>query len=167
MAKRTPARRRSTRKAVPAASATVAANKRLARRWFDQVWNKQRAETIDALLSPTAIAHGKAPDGGDAIGPGVFKDFHRAYLAAFPDLTIEVEDVIAEGSKVAVRWVAAGTHRGDGLGFAATTRPMRIQGMSFVTIKRGQIVEGWDSYDQHGMLQQLGMTAAPVGSRAL
>ena len=41
------------------------------------------------------------------------------------------------------------------------------QGMSFVTIKRGLIVEGWDSYDQHGMLQQLGMTAAPVGSRAL
>jgi hypothetical protein len=44
---------------------------------------------------------------------------------------------------------------------------MRMQGMTIVIVKGGQVVEGWDSYDQHGMLQQLGLTAAPVGSRAL
>lgn len=168
MAKRKTPSTRPARKRVPAApTSDAAANKRLVRRWFDQVWNKQRGEMIETFLSPTCIAHGKAPDGGDAIGPGVFKDFHRAYLAAFPDLMIEVEDVVAEGNKAAIRWVAAGTHRGDGLGFPATHRPMRMQGMTFCTIKRRLIVEGWDSYDQHGMLQQLGMTAAPVGSRAL
>ena len=168
MAKRKTTKTRRTRKNVPSASANpAAANKRLVRRWFDQVWNKHRAEAIDAMLSPTCIAHGKAADGGDAIGPALFKEFHRAYLGAFPDLTIEVEDVIAEGRKAAVRWVAAGTHRGDTFGFPATGRPMRIQGMTFVVLKGGQVVEGWDSYDQHGMLRQLGITGQPAGSRAL
>ena len=119
------------------------------------------------MLSSTCLAHGKGADGGDAIGPAAFKEFHRAYLAAFPDLAIEVEDVIADARKAAVRWIATGTHRGDGLGFPATGESMRIQGMTFLTLKGGLIVEGWDSYDQHGMLQQLGMTAAPAGSRAL
>jgi hypothetical protein len=68
------------RKAPPTSKARKAAtpsessaNKRLARKWFDQVWNKQRAGHIDAVLAPKCIAHGKAADGGDAIGPDAFK----------------------------------------------------------------------------------------------
>jgi steroid delta-isomerase-like uncharacterized protein len=165
MAKKKTVAKRKPRTAPPVSA--NAANRRLVRKWFDQVWNKQRAETIDAMLSPTCIAHGKAADGGDAIGPGVFREFHKAYLGAFPDLKVSVEDVVAEGGKAAVRWVATGTHQGGTLGFPATGKTIRMQGMSFVKIKGGRIVEGWDSYDQHGMLQQLGITTAPVGSRAL
>jgi steroid delta-isomerase-like uncharacterized protein len=165
MAKRKAARKSKTRKA--ATPSEAGANKRLARQWFDRVWNKQNAGYIDAVLSPTCIAHGKAADGGDAIGPEPFKAFHTAYLNAFPDLKIVVDDVIAEGRKVAIRWVATGTHQGAGLGIPPTGRPMRINGMSFIVVKGGKIVEGWDSYDQHGMLQQLGLASPPAGSRAL
>jgi steroid delta-isomerase-like uncharacterized protein len=119
------------------------------------------------MMSPKCVGHGKAPDGGDTIGAEGFKSFHRAYLNAFPDLKVNVDDVIVDGRKVVVRWVASGIHQGDGLGFPATGRPMRIIGMSIVYVKGGQIVEGWDSYDQHGMLQQLGLSSPPVGSRAL
>jgi steroid delta-isomerase-like uncharacterized protein len=166
MAKKKTSRSRKARKAAPA-STPVAANKRLARRWFDQVWNKRRTQAIDAMMSASCIAHGKAADGGDAIGADAFKLFQAAYLGAFPDLRVDVEDVIAEGRKVVVRWTATGTHQGDGLGFAATGKPMRINGMSFIVVKGGMVAEGWDAYDQHGMLQQLGVAALPAGSRAL
>lgn len=167
MAKRkaSPAKKK-TRKAAPAASES-SAHKRLARRWFDQVWNKRRPQAIDEMMSPKCIGHGKAADGGDAIGAEGFKLFQQAYLGAFPDLKVIVDDVIVEGRKMAVRWAASGTHQGDTLGFPATGKPMRILGMSIVYVKGGKIVEGWDSYDQHGLLQQLGLTSAPMGSRAL
>ena len=141
------------------------ANKRLARRWFAQVWNRQRAEVIDQLFAPTGVAHGKGADGSAARGPDAFKPYHAAYLNAFPDLRIQVEDVVAEGRKVAVRWTATGTHRGDALGFAATQRPMRMSGMTFVVVRNGKIVEGWDSYDSLGMFQQLGIASAPAAGR--
>ena len=167
MAKRkaSPAKKK-TRKAATASS-EASAHKRLARRWFDQVWNKRRAQAIDEMMSPKCIGHGKAPDGGDTIGAEGFKQFQLAYLGSFPDLKVNVDDVIVEGRKMAIRWSATGTHQGDSLGFPATSKPMRITGMSIVYVKGGKIVEGWDSYDQHGMLQQLGLTSAPVGSRAL
>ena len=167
MAKRkaSPAKKK-TRKAAPASS-EASSHKRLARRWFDQVWNKRRPAAIAEMMSPKCVGHGKAADGGDTIGSDGFKSFQEVYLGAFPDLKVIVGDVIVEGRKMAVRWVATGTHQGDTLGFPATGKPMRITGMSIVYVKGGKIVEGWDSYDQHGMLQQLGLTAAPVGSRAL
>lgn len=165
MAKRKTVRKRKTRTATPKSDAS--ATKRLVRTWFDQVWNKKRAAHIDAMLAPTCIAHGKAPDGGDAIGPEPFKAFHQAYLDTFPDLRLVVDDVIVEGRKAAIRWVASGTHQGAGLGIPPTGKSMRITGMSIIVVKGGRIVEGWDSYDQHGMLQQLGLISPPAGSRAL
>jgi steroid delta-isomerase-like uncharacterized protein len=158
--------KKKARKAATAPS-EASAHKRLARRWFDHVWNKRRAEAIAEMMSPKCIGHGKAADGGDSIGSDGFRSFQEAYLGAFPDLKVVVDDVIVEGRKMAVRWVATGTHQGDTLGFPATGREMRITGISIVYVKGGKIVEGWDSYDQHGMLQQLGLSSPPVGSRAL
>jgi steroid delta-isomerase-like uncharacterized protein len=146
-------------------SSPHSANKRLVRRWFDQVWNKQKATAIDQMFAATGVAHAKGGDGGAARGPEGFKPFHQAYLNAFPDLRITVDDVVAEGRKVAVRWTATGTHRGNGLGFSATQKPMRMAGMTFVVVRNGKIVEGWDSYDSFSMFQQLGVASLPVMNR--
>ena len=62
---------------------------------------------------------------------------------------------------VAARWSGTGTHRGNSLGFAATNRPARFTGMVFVRIENGQIVEGWNLFNQLGMLEQLGMVMRP------
>jgi predicted ester cyclase len=62
-----------------------------------------------------------------------------------------------EASRVAVRVILEGTHSGDGLGSKATGRPVRIAGIVIVRIIDGQIVEGWNSWDQLGLLQQLGL----------
>jgi steroid delta-isomerase-like uncharacterized protein len=122
------------------------------------VWNEGRADAIDEMLADDAVIHGL---GANLQGPAEFKRFHSAYRNAYPDVTIDVDDLVAEGDMVAVRWSAIGTHRGDGLGFPATGRRAQFTGMVFVRIKEGKLVEGWNNFDQLGMLQQLGIVSLP------
>ena len=133
-------------------------NKTLVQRWFSEVWNEGRADAIDEMLADDAVVHGL---GADLHGSAEFKHFHSAYRNAYPDVTIDVDDLVAEGDMVAVRWSAIGTHRGDGLGFPATGRRAQFTGMVFVRIKDGRLVEGWNNFDQLGMLQQLGIVSLP------
>lgn len=134
-------------------------NKTLVRRWFDEVWNKGRVEAIDEMLAPDCVVHGF---GDDMRGPAGFKPFHAAYRTAFPDVRIDVDEVVGEGDIVAARWSGKGTHRGHTLGFAATHRTAALAGMVFVRIRNGKIVEGWNTFDQFGMLNQLGVVAMPA-----
>ena len=76
-------------------------------------------------------------------------------------MKIQIEDILAEGDTVATRWAGTGTHQGDGLGFPATGRPVQFKGMTFVRVENGKLVEGWNSFDQLGMLQQLGVVNPP------
>ncbi|HEU5257931.1 MAG TPA: ester cyclase [Vicinamibacterales bacterium] len=133
-------------------------NKTLVQRWFSEVWNEGRADAIDEMLADDAVIHGL---GANLQGPAEFKRFHSGYRNAYPDVTIDVDDLVAEGDMVAVRWSARGTHRGDGLGFPATGKRAQFTGMVFVRIKAGKLVEGWNNFDQLGMLQQLGIVSLP------
>ncbi len=127
---------------------------RLARRWFQEVWNEGRTSTIDELMGADARMHGL---GEDLVGPAAYKQFHAAYRGAFPDLHIEIEDVLADDDRVLIRWTATGTHTGDTLGPPATHRPARFGGMSLARVQNGQIVEGWNAFDEMGMSRQLGL----------
>ena len=133
-----------------------AQNKALVRRWFDQVWNKGRAEAIDELMSDRSVVHGL---GDDLRGPAGFKPFHAAYRDAFPDLALQIEHLVADDDLVAVQWSATATHSGGGLGFAATGKRVSFSGMAFIRVEGNKLVEGWNSFDQLGMLQQLGVVS--------
>jgi steroid delta-isomerase-like uncharacterized protein len=134
-------------------------NKALAYRWFEEVWNKGRVEAIDEMLDPNMIAHGLGKDGSDLRGTDGFKIFHTKFRGAFPDIRITVEDVIAEGDRVAIRFSGSASHRGDHLGVPATQRPVTFTGMAFIRCRNGKIVEGWNNFDVMGLMQQIG--AAP------
>ena len=132
-------------------------NGTLMRRWFEEVWNKGNAEAIDELFDVDGIVHGLAADAGQPLrGPAGFKEFHKQFRNAFPDIVIAVEDVLVEGDKVAVRCHVTGSHKGEGLGFAATHKPIEISGMSIVRIRNGKIVEGWNNFDFLKLYQQIG-----------
>ena len=133
-------------------------NKALVRRWFDEVWNQGRAASIDEMLTSDAVVHGLGPS---LRGPSEFKPFQAMYRGAFPDIDIQVDDMLAEGDLVAARWSGVGTHRGDGLGFTATSKRAQFKGLTIVRVRDGKIVEGWNSFDQLGMLQQLGVVTLP------
>jgi steroid delta-isomerase-like uncharacterized protein len=133
-------------------------NELLIRRWFEEVWNKGRAEAIDEMFAEDGIAHGLSDVSGNPLrGPAGFKEFHAKFREAFPDISVTVEDTVAEGDKVAARCSVRGTHRGDSLGFAATNAPMEITGMTIVRIKDGKIVEAWNNFDFVTMNKQLGV----------
>jgi steroid delta-isomerase-like uncharacterized protein len=137
-------------------------NVALIHRWFEEVWNKGRAEAIDEMFAEDGIAHGLGSQGGELIGPAGFKPFFEAFRAAFPDIKVTIEDTVVEGDKVAARWVAAMTHTGDGLGFAATGQHAEITGMTIVRIHNGQIKEGWNNWDLMGLMQKLGAATNPA-----
>ncbi len=71
-------------------------------------------------------------------------------------MKLKVEDAIADGDKVLIRWSATMRHSGDGLGIPATNKPVAIGGMSLARIANGQLVEAWDQWDKFAMLQQIG-----------
>jgi steroid delta-isomerase-like uncharacterized protein len=132
-------------------------NKQLVRRWFEQVWNQGRVDAIDEMFAADGLAYGLAEDPNEGMGPSGFRDLHTTFRGAFPDMTIKVDDVIAEGDKVAVRCSVRGRHRGDHLGIAATDTPVDFTGLLIVRICDGKIVEAWNNFDFMRMNKQIGV----------
>ena len=136
-------------------------NETLIHRWFEEVWNKGRADAIDEMFACEGIAHGlTGEDGKELCGPEGFKPFFESFRQAFPDLQVVVEDTVVEGDKVAARCIVRGTHRGEGIGIAATDKPIEFTGMTIVRVKDGKIVEAWNNFDFLAMYQQLGLNQA-------
>jgi steroid delta-isomerase-like uncharacterized protein len=131
-------------------------NVQLMRRWFQEVWNEGKTETVRELLAPNAVGIGQAGPQAVIRGPAEFIPFVEQLRGAFPDIHVTVEDVFAADDKVVLRWSATMTHRGDHLGMPATGKPVSSTGITIARIRDGQIVEGWDNWDQLGMWQQIG-----------
>jgi steroid delta-isomerase-like uncharacterized protein len=145
-------------------------NSILIRRWFEEVWNNGRMEAIDEMASPDVIGHGQAQHATD-IGLREFKPFVQALRSAFPDMKVTIDYVIEQGDKVVARWTSTMTHRGEFLGIAPTGKKATITGTTTQRISGGKIVEGWDNWDQLGLLVQIGAVpaahfVAPVEQRS-
>ena len=132
-------------------------NKALIRRWFEEVWNKGRADAIAELFAGDGVAHGLSDDAASPLrGPAGFLPFHAQFREAFPNIEVVVEDQIAEGDLVATRCSVRGKHTGHSLGFAATQAPVEFTGITITRIKDGKIVEAWNNFDFMKMYRQLG-----------
>jgi steroid delta-isomerase-like uncharacterized protein len=132
-------------------------NKQVLRRWFDELWNNGRAEVIDELFDENGIAHGLSDDPAQPIkGPNDFRPFYTAFRQAFPNMTIVIEDMVAEGDKVAARCSVRAKHEGELRGKAATQAPVEFTGMTIVRIDKGKIVEAWNNFDFMTMYRQCG-----------
>ena len=142
---------------------TADQNVALAKRWFDEVWNQRRTDTVYELMHPTGIGVGQDLPGVTITSHQDFLDLHKRMMDAFPDLKISADDIIGAGDKVVVRWSAVATHAGDSLGVPATNRTVRFNGISIQQYENGKLVRGWDNWDQLGLQQQL---AAEKGASA-
>ena len=133
------------------------ANKQLVRRWFEEVWNKGRAEAIAEMLGEDAVVHGLSEDAAKPLeGTAGFLPFHAQFREAFPNIEVVVEDAIAEGDKVAVRCSVRGKHLGDSLGFKSTGTTAEFDGIAIARVRDGKIVEAWNNFDFMKMYKQLG-----------
>ena len=131
------------------------ANKLLVTRWFEQVWNQKNEAAIDEMFYPDGKAHGFPDPESVLVGPDAFKAVHRRFCGAFPDLHVEIEDMVAEGDRVAVRWKVTMTHLGDDLGFPARGKSGVLNGSSFLIVKGDQILDGWNQMDLMALFQKL------------
>ena len=132
-------------------------NKAVLRRWFDEVWNNARADVIEELFDENGIAHGLSDDPSNPIrGPRDYRPFYEAFRQGFPNLKVIIEDMVAEGDKVAARCSVRGSHEGEFLGRAATQSPVEITGITIVRIYNGKIVEAWNNFDFMTLYKQVG-----------
>lgn len=127
-------------------------------RWYEEVWNKGRAELIDEMIAPEAIAHGlEDPSGNPVRGPAEFKKFFTGFRAAFPDIHITVKETVSENDLVVAYCSVKATHTGEAFGMAATGMPVSFEGMLMFRVRDGKCVEAWNCFDFLKMFQQMGV----------
>ncbi|HSO68620.1 MAG TPA: ester cyclase [Arachnia sp.] len=130
-------------------------NKALLRRARDEVYGQRRLDSIEEFFLDDIISH--EPE-GDVRGVEKVKRYLESYLTAFPDTSVTVEDVIAEGDKVVSRYTARGTHKGATEEYGPPTgRQLVLKGITVYHFKGGKVAEMWDLYDTLAVMQQLGL----------
>lgn len=130
-------------------------NKVLGRRWIEEIWDKGNLAVVDEILASNFVFHYAPP--GVAPDREGYKQTLTMYRTSSPDMHYTVDDMVAEGDKVAIRWAGKGTHRGDLMEIAPTGKKVTITGISIIRIAGGKIVEEWTEQDMLGVLQQLGV----------
>jgi steroid delta-isomerase-like uncharacterized protein len=126
---------------------------------FEDCFNTGEMALADELIAPDYIDHSTMA----APVPGVegFKMRIANLRKAFPDAKFTVEDIFADGDKVAFRWIMRGTDSGGFMGRPPSGKAVAVSGINIELISNGKIVEHWSSPDNLGMMQQLGIIPTP------
>ena len=129
-------------------------NKAQVRRVIEEIYNRGDLDVVDEVAASDLVIR----IGSDEIrGHHEIKRYVAGLRTGFPDLTLTIEDQIAEGDMVVTRWTARGTHRGDFQGVPATGREIRLTGTDIDRMADGKVVECWAHVDELGLMQQLGV----------
>jgi steroid delta-isomerase-like uncharacterized protein len=129
-------------------------NKAIAHR-FAQVWAAGGLHIVDELAAPEIVVSYPTPP-EPLRGQEAFKAFLTELIAGLPDASVTVDDMIAEGDKVACRWTMHGTHDGPLLGIPPTGKSIQISGFTFYRIADGKVVEESGMGNTISLMQQLG-----------
>jgi predicted ester cyclase len=136
-------------------SASAEANKAVARRWFEELFNAGNLEVADEIIAQDHVNHDPTlPD--IPPGPEGQKQIVNLYRSAFTNAHISTEEQLAEGDRVATRWTSSGTHQGELMGIAPTGNQVTITGITINRLSGAKIAESWSCYDALGMMQQIG-----------
>ena len=132
-------------------------NKAVVRRAVEELFNTGNLEIEDEVFAPDFVDH--SPSDLESSGLENFKRFVVGWRAAFPDTRSAVEDMIAEGDRVEVRWTTQATHRGEFLGVPPAGNVMTARWLG-IFLSNGKIADIWDHYETQWLLHQLGVDLA-------
>ena len=138
-------------------SKQLEANKAICQRFFQELHNNQNLEIIDALVDHDVISHDPFP--GQAAGANGLKNTMRMFREAFPDLHVEILDMLAEGDRVMSRLRVSGTHRGAFLDMSPTGNAVTYDEVIILRLANGKIVEHWAVADALSLMQGIGAGA--------
>ena len=131
-------------------------NKATAKRAFEEILSAGRYELAEQLYARDFVNHGIHSNSTLQEDQTALKGWH----AAFPDVVIVPEKLIAEDDLVTIYWIARGTNTGTGNGLPATGKKAELAGITIWRIVDGKIKEEWSAFDQLSMMRQLGLIPA-------
>jgi steroid delta-isomerase-like uncharacterized protein len=121
----------------------------------EKLWNTGDLTIADEIYAPNFSNHN--PTVPDVTDLESYKKFISEIRVGMPDFHVKIEDMIAEGDKLACRWVASGTHKGTFLDIPASGKKATWTGATIYRFESGKIVEAWWNNDSLTMLQQIGV----------
>jgi steroid delta-isomerase-like uncharacterized protein len=131
----------------------LGANRALVRRFIEDFWAGGDLSRVGEFLPPEYVEHNLLP--GQESGLEGYKRRYLTLRAAFPDVRITIDDMLAEGDRVMARVTIEGTHLGPFLGQPASGRIVRMAAINVYRIANGRIVERWGVQDLYGLLRQI------------
>lgn len=122
--------------------------------YVEKIWNGADLDALEDLTTPeyTYRLGGHPPRDIDAM-----RQFLDELRTAFPDWTVEIESIVADGGVVAIRWTGSATHAGAFRGIPPSGQSVVVGGMNFYELDRGLIAREWEQMDSLGLLEQLGV----------
>lgn len=145
-------------------TANLEANKALVRRFVQELDSLGVRQALDNNATPDIVVHYPRGLSPEPLQRDAYEAAAGQFLSAFPDLRHIVEDLAAEGDRVAYRGTDRGTHRADFQGVAPTGNEVAFSVMGIFRVRDGKISEVWVEVDMIGLMQQLGVQLLPTGS---
>jgi predicted ester cyclase len=122
----------------------------------ERLWNGHDLDFADDLFGPDFDNGAGRPP-----GPEWVKEWHRSTRESFPDLRYVVDEIVAEGKRVALRWTATGTQRGQFGPIPPTGKVANYAGVHFLTVEDDRVTDLWSINDTFGKVLQLGAELLP------
>jgi predicted ester cyclase len=134
-----------------------ALNERIARKFFDEVFNQGKLSVVDEIFDPDYIGYSSASLKGPIKGRAGIKEFVSTYRTAFPDIYFSFDDILTSGDKVVVRWTTRGTHKGMLMDIRPTEKQISVTGIGIAQIVNAQIFRSFSQVNVLRMMEQLGV----------
>jgi steroid delta-isomerase-like uncharacterized protein len=141
---------------VAAVTPTSEASKAVVLGGFNELWAERNPDAAERWFTPD-LTFQTTIQPEPFRGPEGFKEFYRGISGGFPDYAITIEEVVAEGNKVVLRFTFRGTNTGDYFGIPSTGKPVTIRFVEIFTVRGDQIAEIWHVANVLDVMQQLGL----------
>lgn len=120
---------------------------------FGEAVNSGKLQELEQLVTPGVVEHDPVP--GQESTPQGYVWFFERFRASFPDLKLDVDQMVADEDKVAIAYTIEGTHKGEFQGVPATGKRIKARGLEICRFEDGKMAERWGSSDVLGIMQQL------------
>lgn len=121
---------------------------------FAEAVNTGKHELFKDVVAADCVDHDPGP--GQVPGPDGYRTLFTEMRQAFPDMKVEVAELVADEEAIAFAYTFTGTQNGALMGIAPTGKRVKIRGLQISKFREGKMVERWGSSDQLGMLEQIG-----------
>ena len=145
------------------ATQSTKANKRLAERLNELVWNEYKTNVIDEIIAERCVMQ---VGDREFRGRAGYRAFFDTYTGAFPDLSVQINDLIAEDGVVGTSYTARGQHTGPLMGIGPTGKQVKVQGVNIARYRDGKLVESNNLFNEMNLMQQLGVLPESVSQKA-